>query len=366
MGNIIDYVKAKEIQFEKEQFNEIDELILARLSYFPLNGIIKENEQITIEESYHRFRLYGETKNVLQKEDLELFAVLANSQRYANLKISKFVHYIDIKIEKQFSAITIFLPNDTIYVSYRGTDDTIVGWKESFNMSFSTLVPSQIDAKEYLENIASLYNSKIIVGGHSKGGNLAIYASAFCSQEIQQRIIAVYNNDGPGFHESLLDGYGYKRIIDRIHTYRPQTSVIGRLLNNQGKSTIVKSTQIGILQHDLYSWQVADDKFIREELTNSSDFIDETIKNWLKEVNPKQRQIFINTLFDVISSTGTKKLNEFGEKRLTKAFTILKNYQEVDEESKKVIMMTLKSLAKMTVTTNINIEKKIKNKISLK
>ena len=188
-----------------------------------------------------------------------LYPVLANSVRFGNLYISDFINKKDVEQEKQFSAITVHLPNDYIYVAFRGTDNTIVGWREDLNMCFSDTVPSQIDAVNYLNSIAKKYdneNLKIFVGGHSKGGNLAIYAAAFCDLKFQEKIVTVYNNDGPGFSENIVDTEEYRRILPKIQTFMPQTSIIGRLLNHKEKIIILESTQTGIMQHDLYSWQV--------------------------------------------------------------------------------------------------------------
>ena len=271
-------------------------------------------------------KLIGTTARVLQKEDVDLYPVLANSVRFGNLYISDFINKIDVEQEKQFSAITVHLPNDYIYVAFRGTDNTIVGWREDLNMCFSDTVPSQIDAVNYLNSIAKKYdneNLKIFVGGHSKGGNLAIYAAAFCDLKFQEKIVTVYNNDG--------------RILPKIQTFMPQTSIIGRLLNHKEKIIILESTQTGIMQHDLYSWQVLGDKFVRDEFTNSSEFIDQTISNWIKEVTPKQREQFVSVLFEVLNSTQAETLSEISGKWFANAKTMIKSYKELDENSKKAL-----------------------------
>ncbi len=199
MPNIFDYMKWRDLPLKKVEFNEIDNLILSRVSYFPFDELIKDEEKITLKEAYDRYKKINKKKEItfLQKEDKDLFKILANSVRFSDIFISDYVNKINIEEEKQFSAITIFLQDDNIYVSYRGTDNTVIGWKEDLNMSFSNLVRSQVEAVNYLDNIAKKYKNKIIVGGHSKGGNLAIYASVFCKDKYKKRIIKVYNNDGP-------------------------------------------------------------------------------------------------------------------------------------------------------------------------
>ena len=208
-------------------------------------------------------------------------------------------------------------------------------------MSFKDLVPSQVDAVNYLNNIATKYKQNIRVAGHSKGGNLAVYASAFCNKEVNDRIIAVYNNDGPGFQKTVIDTNEYKNTIGRLHTYIPQTSIIGRLLNHKEATTIIKSTQTGIMQHDLYSWQLLGAHFIEDTLTNSSEFIDQTITNWLNEVSPEQRKKFIDTLFEILNATEAETLAQLSSKKIETAKIILSTYKNIDEESKEIISKTL-------------------------
>lgn len=347
MANIFDYMNWRDLPLKKVEFNEIDNLILARLSYFPFDGYIEEGEKITLKEAHQRYQEQGTTGRILQQEDIDLYPILANSTRFGNMLLTNYVNKIDPLEEKQFSAITILMEDDTIYVAYRGTDNTIVGWKEDFNMSFCELVPAQTDSVKYLEKIAKQYKGNIRVGGHSKGGNLAIYAATFVNAKVQDRIIKVYNNDGPGFCDKIINSQQYQNILSKVHTYIPQTSIIGRLLNHQEKTTILKSTQTGIMQHDLYSWQVLGGEFVKDELTNSSEFIDKTVTNWLKEVSPEQREKFIGTLFDILNTTQAETLSEIKSNAFSNAKTMVKTYQNLDSESKKIMTKTLEEFFKI-------------------
>lgn len=369
MANIFDYMEWRDIELEKVEFNEIDNLILARLSYFPFDEIVNEGEEITIKEAYERYKKFGTTGRILQKEDIDFFPILANSTRFGKMKLCEYINKIDPLKEKQFSAITILMPDKTIYVSYRGTDNTIIGWKEDFNMSFSEIVEAQLESVKYLEKIANNYSGKIRVGGHSKGGNLAVYASAFCNNEVKNRIINVYNNDGPGFCDKVIESEEYKNILSKVHTYIPQTSIVGRLLNHEEETTILKSTQIGIMQHDLYTWQVLGANFVKAELTNSSEFIDKTITDWLKAVNPKQREQFIDTLFEILNATEAKTLSEINANKFANAKTIIKTYQNIDSQNKEMILKTLKilfSIGKNNIVSNMNQGIKLKRVIKKK
>ncbi len=358
MSNIFNYIDWRgDLSFIIDGFNEIDNLILSRLSYFPLDNLIKEKEEISIEEAYKRYNKSEKSGRILIKEDINLFAKLSRSERFSKIKLSEFVNKLDAKQEKQFSAITIILPDNSIYIAYRGTDNTVIGWKEDFNMCFSELVPSQVDAKEYLEMIADKYKKqKIRIGGHSKGGNLAVYAATFCKDKVQKRITNVYNNDGPGFCDKVVECEQYLKILDKVHTYIPQTSIIGRLLNHKEETTILKSTQTGIMQHDLYSWQVLGKKFVHSEITNSSEFIDNTVTNWLKEVDATQREVFVDTFFEILKTTQVETLSEFSSKKFTNSLTMVKTYKNMNDKSKEIMIHTLSTFFQIA-KNNINFTK---------
>lgn len=347
MSNILDYIDWRgDLTFKNDRFNEIDNLILSRVAYFYFDGVVGAGETITLNEAYNRFQsLNPEKVRILQKEDLDLFPAVANSRRFGNLFLKNFVNKRDLNEEKQFSAITIMLPDNTSYIAFRGTDNTLVGWKEDFNMSFMKSVPAQKAAKEYLNKVANEVTGMLRVGGHSKGGNLAIYAAAFCDDDIKDRIIEVYNNDGPGFFEEIINTPNYQSILPKINTYIPQSSIIGRLLNHAEKCNIVKSTQVGIYQHDLYSWQLMGNKFVEmEDVTGESEFIDKTLKNMLKEVDEEQREKFWMTMFEILSSTNAETLKQIRENWFSNSKIIFESYKNLDNESKKIINTTLKSL----------------------
>lgn len=350
MPNIFDYIKWRgDLSLKQSKFNEIDNLILSRFVYFPFDDIISENETVTIKELGERFlnTNINETR-ILQKEDTEFFPLMAMSKRFGEMKATKYVNKIDEEKEKQFSAITILMPDDTVYISYRGTDNTIVGWKDDLNMSFKSHVASQLDAVLYLQIIAQYYNNPIRIGGHSKGGNLAVYASVFANEQTKKRIINIYNNDGPGFDEDVIETNEYKEIIGKVHTYLPQGSIFGRLLNHEERYTVVQSSKVGIMQHDLYTWQVLGNEFIYlKEVTNGSEFIDKTIKDWLKQTEPEQREQVIDIVFEIINSTNAKTFLEIKNEWLSNAKILLTSYKNIDSKSKQMILETMSALFKI-------------------
>ena len=351
MSNVCDYIKWRgDLSLKQSEFNEIDNLILSRFSYFPFDNIIKEDEIVTIKELSERFSQQDISKlPILWKDDVDLFPLMGKSKRFGDMLATKYINKIDVEQEKQFSAITVLMPDDTIFVSYRGTDNTIVGWKEDFNMSFKSHIASQISAKEYLEMVAQEYlDKKIRIGGHSKGGNIAVYAATFTTREIKNRIINVYNNDGPGFCEDVIETPEYQEMIEKVHTYIPQSSVIGRLMNHREKYTVVESVQKGIMQHDLYSWQVLGKEFVTlEEVTNGSVFVDKTIKGWLEDVEPAKREQVIDVVFDILNATDAQTMKELKSNWFSSARIILTSYKNIDNETKDMIWQTLNALFKI-------------------
>lgn len=213
MANILEYIIWRgDLTFKQSELNEVDSLILSRFSYFPLDGLFFDDKKITIKEAYDRLLSIGiDDKKILQIEDKDLFPALANSKRFGELYITNYINKIDKEEEKQFSAVTIILPDNTIYISYRGTDNTLVGWKEDFNLSFDVDVPSQYDAVAYLEKTTRKTKKKIRLGGHSKGGNLAVYAAIFCDDKTKNQILEVYNHDGPGMSSNVIEKKEYKK-----------------------------------------------------------------------------------------------------------------------------------------------------------
>ena len=351
MANVCDYVKWRgDLSIEQSEFNEIDNLILSRFSYFPFDKIIKENEVVTIKELSERFKKQDIRKlPILWKDDVDLFPLMGESERFGKLLATKYINKIDQEQEKQFAAITVLMPDNTIFVSYRGTDNTIVGWKEDLNMSFKSHIASQISAKKYLEIIAQEYpDKKIRIGGHSKGGNVAVYAATFVNKEIKDRIINVYNKDGPGFCDDVIETPEYKEMIEKVHTYIPQSSVIGRLMNHREKYTVVKSVQKGIMQHDLYSWEVLGKEFVTlEEVTNGSEFVDKTIKEWLENVEPTKREQVIDVVFYILNTTDAQTMKDIKSNWFTSARTMMASYKNIDNETKEMIWQTLNELFKV-------------------
>ena len=319
-GNIMDYLEwYGDFEFSVLPFNEVDNLILAELSYAALDRIVpepqlgKNAEGVTVREAAARLRASGRVENSCKLEQNAglLLYEMANGKRFSDAVLAAYVDKHDFENQEQFSALHIYLPDDTIFVSYSGTDDTILGWKEDLNMAYQMPVPSQEEAVEYLEKTIPQDGRRIRIGGHSKGGNLAIYAAVMCYDHLKSRIIEIYNNDGPGFLESMIEKESYIGIKDRIRTIVPETSIVGMLLEHGDSYEVVKSVSKGIMQHDGLSWQVYRNGFVKlDERSRESLVIDNTLRTWIMGLNDEERVAFVDAIYDTLTKAGIKYLSD--------------------------------------------------------
>ncbi|NLK45378.1 MAG: DUF2974 domain-containing protein [Treponema sp.] len=356
MNTILDYIEWRgDLSFASNQLNEVDSLIFCQLSYIDFSSIISESfdKAITLKEAaliFENSADFEQRKKASETMGVDNFPFLkkaSESTRFGNVNISGFCASTDIIIEKQFAAITFGYEKNKAFVAFRGTDRTLIGWKENFNMAFMSPVPAQKEAVSYVEKCANKDKKrKLIIGGHSKGGNLAIYSAVFCNPKYQKQISTVYNFDGPGFEQNMLNSAEFNRMMPKLTTYLPESSVVGILFNHREKCIEIKSSKtIGILQHDPFTWFVKAQSFIKaERLTNDSKFIDLTIKDWLEKVNKNQREIFIDTLFDVLSATEAKTISDLSENWLKKSSAIIKALTRIDPETRNSVLKIFKML----------------------
>ena len=348
MANLMDYLDWRgDLTLAVSPFNEVDALILAELSFVDFEGIVPPPEVgrgVRLNEAAEAFfaRHGGRDVDmgVLVPDGIsQMLRKLMASPRFCGMTLNGYEALLDDEVEEQFSALTIDLGNGSIYISFRGTDDTIVGWKEDLNMSFLEEIPSQKQAVDYVARVARQYPEKTLrIGGHSKGGNLAVYSAAKSSGDIQERIVAVHNNDGPGFIWDISKTPGHKRIAGRIHTVLPQTSVVGMLMEHEKHYQVVYSTYDGLYQHDGFSWQVKGTKFVHlDDFSREGKLVDEALSSWADSLNTQQREALAEALYSVFTATGAKTLSELNEEKLKSASAMLKTYKNLDRESRRMV-----------------------------
>jgi len=359
MANLLDYIQWRgDLDFSQSPFNPVDNIILCQLSYLPFDGIVPgpdDNGEITIGIAA---KLFGQKmqKNVSRikqaiscKEDPALLRALGSSRRFGNCRLRGYVNLIDTNRELQFSAVCVIIGGNPCFVAYRGTDMTLVGWKEDFNMSFNKAVPAQLEAVDYLERMSRKIRGPLRLGGHSKGGNLAIYAATYCSKRVKNRITDIFSNDSPGFHRSVIESEGFAEIKDRICSYIPQASVVGLLLEHGSDYKVVKSTQFGLMQHELYSWEVTHDNMVHvDSVTQGSRFVDSVLREWIDSLDDVQREQFLEALYAILIATQAKSLSDLGESWFKAAGNMLKSLRNIDADTKTIIGKTLAELLRST------------------
>lgn len=369
MANLFDYLDWRgDLSFEESEFNEVDSLILCWLSYVALDGIVPEEcseiTSLTIRETAEKFFATHELDRILvstvsfTKTSAVLLQKMAKTKRFENIRLTGFVNRIDYEQESQFCAMTVLLKKGLSYVLFRGTDDTLVGWKEDFNMSFLPVIPAQSMALSYLESVANRIWGKLYVGGHSKGGNLAIYAGVRSAYRIRRRILTIYNNDGPGFYDIKNLGAAYEEMIPKISNYVPEASIIGVLMEHAGELTVVKSNNKGFFQHDALSWEILGPHFVElDTLSSSSVMFNQVTTNWLKEVSKEERENFVDTLFGILDATRAKSIDDLNAEKAKIANMVLKEITGLDKETKTMLAKTLSALFKEgnnVIKANIN------------
>lgn len=346
--NVFDYLAwRKDILIEHDGLNEIDHLILCRLAYIRFDDIVSPSFEtsITLEEaSKYCFLKENEREYFFILDDDErLLRECSSSKRFKDIRVCAYVNHFDELSEKQFCAVTFIFPNNIMYIAFRGTDSTMVGWKEDFNMTFQKEIPAQIESVRYLKEIIYHHEGNFYVGGHSKGGNLAVYSSMRLSYVEQTRLLGVYNLDGPGFDDVVIQSDSFNIIKDKLHTYVPQGSIIGMLLEHEENFTVIHSSENGFMQHDLYSWEIQPVSFVYvDSLTNSSQFIDMTLREWLNTMDVESREKFVDGMYQIFLSTNADNVHEL--KSTKSVMTIIKTYKNMDDKTKEVLLLGFEKL----------------------
>ena len=338
MENFLDYLKDNNKSFKESAFNVVDSLVLAYLSYLHFPSIKTKLKDLT---------MYDSAKTKKNKEFLKRIIL---SNRYKDIEQCFFIEDTNDLIEKQFSAVTFLLPDNTMYISFRGTDSTLTGWKEDFNMAFMLPVPAQKEALNYVEKVTKLIPRKFYLGGHSKGGNLAVYAGCNLNNNVENRILKIYSHDGPGFLKEFLTTSNYQHIKNKIEKIIPSSSIIGMLLYTNESYKIIKSTASGILEHDPFSWVVNNNDFIAlKKLSDGTDYTNKVINDFLSSLSKKEREIFIDSLFTVLKSTNLTTLDEISKNFIIKIPNIIISIYNLNDVNKKYILKTIKALVKSCI-----------------
>ena len=364
MKNLNNYVETNLYTFKEKEFNELDSLVLSWLSYYHIQKNVYEKDSfktIKIKELYNAKYFKEMTFDVLDiPSSLKLLSLLAASPRFRDIDIVYYVENTSKSFEKQFSAMTFIIDKNTYYVAYRGTDHSFVGWKEDLNMGFLKSIPSQIEAKDYLNTIMKKFDGAYYIGGHSKGGNLAIYASSFIDSKYQKRIKEIYSWDGPGLQEEHIESKEYKNISKLIKKFVPQSSLVGMIFEKTENYKIIKSNSIGVLQHSPFSWEIKNDKLItlKNSSLNSKNF-KKSISALISTLDENEIRLFSNTLYGLVENTENDTVEDM-IKNINKAGPIiLENIKKLTPEQKENLGKVSSTFLKETFADTLNSIKKI-------
>ena len=355
MANLFDYLDWRgDLSFSAAPFCEVDNLILCLLSYPDYSALLLERDLVGLPLEKlvplyftHHPRTKGGLGLLLGDRIFDLMERAAASPRFASVRAWGHRSRLDKEREMQFSATTFSLGGGESFVAFRGTDDTLIGWKEDFNMTVSFPIPAQEEAAAYLAFVANSTADRLLLGGHSKGGNLAVYAAATCEASVRERIFSVWSNDGPGFPREMLDSPGYLAIRDRVHPLMPRASVVGIIFEWEPQPELVESNASGAFQHEGLTWQVLGTCFVRApEQSRGSRQLDRSLQALLQEMELPCRRQLIDDMFSVGQELGVETLAELvAEGRRRQSFrAISSKLTGIDRDTRDCFLRVLRSV----------------------
>lgn len=325
--------------FKEVPFNELDNAVFAALSYLDLNGIVSPNRYnpVTIHstgELYPKLHSSKEKNGLAIRNAIKMLRYIKDTRRFSDLRLYNYVY--EKGDEEQFSAVTIEINPKLVYVSFEGTDDLVSGWKEDFMLSYTFPVESQRRAIDYVNKHFFFRRKEIILGGHSKGGNLAMVAGMYANFMVRDKIIMVYNNDGPGLLKAQIESNYYKNIESKLVHIIPNYSVVGLLLRHTDHYIVVRSVRKGLLAHDLFTWVVQDKAFLRTELSPFSKSLDDELAKWLDRYDLEQRKNVVTSLFNIFERANVVSLIDLTENKKL-IFHLISESKELDSDTRKVL-----------------------------
>ncbi len=365
MADIIDYALLNAHKdFDTLPYSKIDSLVFSELAYLSFDNIVPDTKNRSkgllfsdLAESENYEAIFPLERTA--ERNKKLLSAVAYSKRYGKVRVNYYEDIFDIEKDTQFCAITFILPNGDACIAFRGTDSTITGWKENFNMLFTSPVAAQSHSVNYVDTVAKKIKGNIILTGHSKGGNLAIFAGTMCSALAKSKIVEIQAFDSPGFTKEFIESAEHIETEKIIKKIIPEESLVGVLLNNRENYRIIKSDGEGIHQHDPFLWQIdiQNNDFIDgEKLYMSSKFFDATFNEWVYSSTPEQREQFVEALFQMINSANTENATSFAEwseNLKNNSSVIYENLKGLDPETRNLV---LKGLGNLFSTFNKNVK----------
>lgn len=344
MSNIVTYInRYGNLTFDELKYNELDSLILAVISYIDFDGILENNkyEKIYLKDAAKMFFERYSKKELMDNvygvtSAIKLFEYIKDEKRYQDMKLYNYSYKRDSN--KQFSALFIDIDDKTTYISFEGTDDLISGWKEDFQMTYVFPVPAQREAIKYINKSVSMLSKRhYILGGHSKGGNLALVAGMFANPFIKSKILKIISYDGPGLKQRELESKHYKSIESKLELIVPNYSLIGVLLRHKKPFTVISSTKSGPMSHNIMFWETNNNKFVRSELSKTSKDYEAIVEKWLNTYSDEERKRLITQLFDVFKRAKIDSLTDIKVTNISLILSLIEESKKLDEEAKSML-----------------------------
>lgn len=393
MSNIFDYLDWRgDIPLSVDPFNEVDSLSLAVLAYVDFAGIVPGPRDLNLTGPIHPGMEMGaypaladsgeavdKTEGAVSEERIPhitiseactrfwekhteeeirnsgtLFAnipfileKLCGGARFGKMKLTAYVNYISAENNEQISAVTCLLDDGTAYVAYGGTDDTLIGWKEDFSFSFSNETGGQSSAVRYLTLLPDYIgkNFPLRIGGHSKGGNFSIYAAAFCDSKVKNDIIGVYEFDSPGFSADIIETLEMRELASKIHSYVPEETIFGLLLEKGCPHSVVRSSAKGVWQHDALTWLVKRNRFEKgNAISEISLILEKSLETWLEGMSVEDRKEFVDIIFSRFDESGLENLSEITMDQFRSIPELIRAYHEMNQNDKRFLRDTVGKL----------------------
>ena len=340
--NMMDYLDWRgDITFQERELNEVDNLIFSTLVYLKMDGLISGDASVrlTIDELCQACEAAETDTSGTTCDPMKLLRKAASTDRFRNVTVCYYRSLYDAEEQVQFAAVTFKYAADKYYAAFRGTDNTITGWREDCNFSYALHTPGQTAAADYLSYVLAQTDGTFTAGGHSKGGNFAVYACAFCDKRSgNDRITKIYSNDGPGFNSEIADSENYMSILNILEKIIPESSIVGILLSSKARRKVITSTAKSVNQHNPYTWNVSGTHFTEADSRSiASIALDRTLSSWISSLDAHEKQLIIDSVFDALESSGAETMQELNSQKKETFFALLKAAVELDPEKRKEI-----------------------------
>ena len=363
MPTIFDYLKANQYDsFYDKEFTVLDALALTELAYLPFEDLvpaeISVQNYISLQHLAEQFEEKFQGKfpplGMVNAHRLKLLSYLSSFKRYKHIRALGFANDVSLDSQKQFAAITYQIKPKEYLMVFRGTDDSIIGWKEDFHLTYMKEIPAQLAARDYLKEVLDKLDGKVWLAGHSKGGNLATYAACHVETSIQDRVQKVYSFDAPGLHSSIRNSDNFKAIEGKILSIIPENSIVGMMLETPETDLVVKSKTFGLLQHLMVSWEIEGDQFkVVPKVTEDSIQVDQTLKTWTANLSEEELRDFFDLFFGLFIEADIHRFGDITVDTPGKIQKLIENRRNLTPE--KATMMD--RLSRQLIDTRIQVWK---------